>query len=298
MSCKQKCKCKKSVLVVARMGDTDFSQFLDQLNFNARKKYAYSLLNVDYNRDGWVDTVQKKLKCMCKKYGCKPDIVSALYNTDAEMQLARLSCNFCKIYSSASTTDALNLLFPENRLDFMINVGGSERGRRWVAANNGPLYQGFNADEVFVPQRDARSRFGDSTYVDDLVDKMADDVMIVNVIGVERKRFVTSVEGLEVSDLAGADLADLSISQLVAQGNPIRVVDADSNAILITASSGEMVEAQLATDVMPAEWSQGEKKEFLLKVGGLNIGLNRLIFHARLELISNSFNYWTGTGEF
>ena len=293
MSCKQKCKCKKSVLVVARIGDNDFSQFLDQLDPKVRRCYVFVLLNVDYLRDEWVDTVQKKLKCMCKKYGCKPDIVSALYNTDAEMQLARLSCNFCKIYSSASTTDALRLVFGEQRFDFMIRLWSTTSGKRWVAADNGILYDKYEADEVYVPQGGLPTG-RDSTYVDDVASKAAEGVMLVDKPSPEpgRRRLVTSVEGIGFSDLVGGELSDLGVAQLVDKGNRVRMLNQDSsNEILITAPSGEAVYANLATDAI--KWENPEaKNKILLAVGGTTIGLNGDISQGRLVLIGSSLRYW------
>ena len=124
MSCKHKCKCKKQpVLVLARLEDNNYQDFLDALTSDQLERFTFEFMDINPYQSGWADLVQKRLKCMCKKYGCKPDLVSAIFNYTTEFILAKNSLWFKKLYSTAFYSQQLEQMYPGRRFKrFRIEV--------------------------------------------------------------------------------------------------------------------------------------------------------------------------------
>ena len=118
MSCKHKCKCKKQpVLVIMRYGDELLPWHPEHAD------YEFEYMTVDLNDPGFPELVKKRLKCMCKKYGCKPDVVSAIFNLTAELRLAQCVLFIRRFYTSSMDNLALRRTLGAQLQSFYVRRG-------------------------------------------------------------------------------------------------------------------------------------------------------------------------------
>jgi len=117
MSCKHKCKCKKKpVLVLVRYGDYPLEQVYEYPD------YKFEYMSIDLNDPVFPELVKKRLKCMCKKYGCKPDVVSAIFNLTAELRLAQCLQFMTRFYTSNMDNSSLRQSLGDQLQSFYVKM--------------------------------------------------------------------------------------------------------------------------------------------------------------------------------
>ena len=224
MSCKHKCKCKKQpVLVLARPGDNNYQEFYDPLPSAILERYTFEFMEINPDNNGWADLVQKRLKCMCKKYGCKPDLVSAIFNYTAEFILAKNARWFRNFYSTAFYSQQLEQMYERNQFkQFRIEVDkeiylpdlswNSSQELSYVV-NPETILGGSNNDSLYVNSFMARQN--GSTIIDE--------------IGEPDETLVTEYdEEIDFAKYAGTTVSDQFVDQILAGGAQIRFNDPEA----------------------------------------------------------------------
>ena len=281
MSCKQKCKCKckckckKQPVLVVKYAQDDFEDFLKELNQGVRDLYDFEPQDYDPILD-WVDLVQKRLICMRKKYCKKPHLVSGIFNTDLEMELARISDCFCTIYSSSSSNRTVDPMFRRRK---KLIVDTDKSGRPIFADNR--IYDDYDREYIrYVNGCDPDDP--DYSYSSEItinqpekqIARRGDLEILDNVL-------LLTANGVNLDQIRDQVMADNACADIVEQGYTVRFGGDDAVEIL-DKNTGQQVMAKLAT--------QNTTLGPFLKTAGLGVGEDSVLFERRLTNSGYSCN--------
>jgi hypothetical protein len=218
MSCKHKCKCKKQpVLVLARSGDNNYQEFLDALTSEIKELNTFEFMDINLDTSGWVDLVQKRLKCMCKKYGCKPDLVSAIFNYTAEFQLANSAWWFRKIYSTAFYSQQLEQMYVRDQFKrFRIEVDKEIYAPDMVWNGNKGLSYVLKAKEASEAKGSTGERYADPLYNNSFMARQNGST-IIDEIGEPDETLVTEYDReIDFAKYDQTTVSDQFVDQILA----------------------------------------------------------------------------------
>jgi hypothetical protein len=107
-------KCVKKVFVIVidkTQPNSQFCNFYSGLKAAGccYKNYLFDPVFVDPNTKCWDKCVLKKINCVIDKYGCKPYLVSGLYDADLELKLAQFALLVCKILLATTVEGVASL---------------------------------------------------------------------------------------------------------------------------------------------------------------------------------------------
>ena len=278
MSCKQKCKCKckckKQPVLVVKYAQDDFEDFLKELDQGVRRLYDFESINYEPGLN-WVDLVQKRLICMRKKYCRKPHLVSGIFNTDLEMELARISDCFCTLYTSSSTNRTLDPMF---RCRKKLIVGMDELGQPIFADN--AIYDNYDEENLrHVYSGDFNP---DGSYIRDIaINQSEKQIARKEELETRDNVLMLTARELDIDQVRDQVMADNAVADLVDCGRTVRF-GGDDKVEIFDPKTEKSAIAILAT--------QNTTTDNFLTTAGLKVGKSGVLFDRRMVITGQSLN--------